>query len=230
MTSADPVLDRIASELARLLPPGAGIGAARPADPALLQPAERTAIARAIPARQREFAGGRLAARLALAQIGHADHAIPMGTDRAPIWPGGLCGSITHHAGLCLAAVSADPALAGLGIDLEPDEALPPDLLPEILLPEEREMPARLVFSAKEAVFKALYPSVGQVFGFDAVRLSLTPDSFTAETLLPLGPVTAGTILTGRHWQGEGLILTALAMPRAVLRTPLHLDSAPPLI
>lgn len=218
MTSPDPVLDRVATALTRLLPPGTGIGAARPADPALLHPEERAAIARAVPARQREFAGGRLAARLALARLGLPEAPIAMGADRAPIWPDGLHGSITHAAGLCLAAVSADPALAGLGIDLEPDEALPPDLIPEILLPEERDLPARLVFSAKEAVFKALYPIVGHVFGFDAVRLRLDARSFTAETCQPLGPIPIGTCLTGGYWRGEGLILTALAPSRAELR------------
>lgn len=218
MTSPDPVLDRVATALTRLLPPGSGVGAARPADPALLHPEERAAIARAIPARQREFAGGRLAARRALAQIGQTDHAIPMGADRAPIWPRGVCGTITHAGPVCLAAASADPGLVGLGIDLEPDEPLPPDLLAEILLPEERDLPARLVFSAKEAVFKALYPIVGHVFGFDAVRLRLDAHSFTAQTCQRLGPIPIGTCLTGGYWRGEGLILTALAPSRAELR------------
>ena len=210
--SVDPRLARLGAQAAALFPRTVVVGAAAPCDPATLHPDERAAIARAVPARQREFAGGRAAARIAQHHLGRVPGPVPMGPDRAPVWPAGLRGTITHAAGLCLAAVSAAPGIAALGLDLEEDVPLPPEVMAEVLGPDETGLPPRLVFSAKETVFKALYPTVGAVFGFDAVRIRLSGGGFSAETLVALGPLPAGLRLSGRVWRGEGLILTALAV------------------
>lgn len=208
----DPALQALGQRAAALFPPTVVVAAARPCDPATLHPDERAAIAAAIPARQREFAGGRAAARIAQHVLNGAPRPVPMGRDRAPIWPPGLRGAISHAADLCLAAVTDDPRIAALGLDLEPDAALPPEVLAEVLLPGDDRRHPRLVFSAKEAVFKALYPQVGAIFGFDAVRIALSDGRFTATTCNALGPVPSGSVLSGRFWRGEGLILTALAL------------------
>jgi len=195
-----------------LFPPGVTVAGAAPCDPVGLHPEERPGIARAVPARQREFAGGRRAAALAQAALGLGPRLVPMGLDRAPVWPQGLRGTITHHGGLCLAAVTAGPW--DLGLDLEPDAPLPPEALAEVLHPCDRGDP-RAVFSAKEAVYKALYPRVRAVFGFDAVRVVIADAGFTATMLHPLGPVPEGSVLNGRLARVDGLILTALAYPLA---------------
>lgn len=201
---------------AALLPPGVAVAAALPADPAGLDPVESAAIARAIPARQAEFAGGRAAARLAQLRLWERWGPVPMGPDRAPVWPAGLVGSITHAEGLCLAAVARAGARPGLGLDLEPAQPLPDDVRAEVLSGGEPEgltgVQARLVFSAKECVFKTLYPQVGFVFGFDAVHVALSETTFAARLLAPLGPFPEGLRLTGRLSLGDGLILTALAL------------------
>jgi len=137
---------------------------------------------------------------------------LPMGPDRAPIWPAGLTGSITHAAGLCLAVVTDDPAIRGLGVDLEEDAPLPPEILTEVILPDEHGQNPRAVFSAKETVFKALYPMAGAVFGFEAVRIIISDQIFIAETRMQLGPVPCGTRLSGHLSWGDGLILTALSV------------------
>lgn len=202
-----------AAQLAALLPGWAAVGASGPADPATLHPDEATAIDRAVPARRREFAGGRAAARQALRALTAIAPPVPMGPDRAPLWPPGIVGSIAHADGLCLAAVARAADCTGLGIDIETDGPLPAEAVAEVLLPGEDTGAGRLVFAAKEAVFKALYPRVGTVFGFDAVRIALGPDTFSARTLIPLGPCPGGRTLTGRHIRTHGLILTALALP-----------------
>lgn len=209
---SDPALQALGQRAAALLPRAVVVAAARPCDPATLHAEERAGIAAAIPARQREFAGGRAAARIAQHVLTGAARPVLMGPDRAPVWPQGLRGAITHAGDLCLSAVTDDPAIAALGIDLEPDDPLPPEVLAEVLLPGDDPQHARLVFSAKETVFKALYPRVGHVFGFDAVRITLSEGRFTATTVAPLGPVPTGAELSGRFWWGEGLILTALAL------------------
>lgn len=208
----DPALQALGKRAAALFPPTVVVAAARPCDPATLHPDERAGIAAAIPARQREFAGGRAAARIAQHVLNRAPRPVRMGPDRAPVWPAGLRGSITHQGNLCLAAVTDDPRIAALGLDLDVDAALPPEVLGEVLLPGDSPDHPRLVFSAKEAVFKALYPMVGHVFGFDATRITLGDGHFTAATCTTLGPMPPGTVLSGRFWRGEGLIVTALTL------------------
>jgi 4'-phosphopantetheinyl transferase EntD len=190
--------------------PAVAVAAALPADPAVLPGCERSAISRAVPLRQAEFAGGRLAARLAQQRLGRTAWPVPMGADRAPQWPPGLHGSITHAAGLCLAIVTDDPEVLGLGVDLEAAGNLRDDVAAEILSDHERGQCALSVFSAKETVFKALYPLVGRMFGFDAVRITLTASEFTAELRQTLGPLTAGVRLSGGLSVAEGTILTTL--------------------
>lgn len=195
-----------------MLPATVAVGASGPCDPAGLHPSEAACIARALPARQREFAGGRAGLRAAQSALKLAPLPVPMGPDRAPLWPPGLRGSLTHAQGLCLAVLTADPGIRALGLDLEADAPLPPEVLAEVVQPDDGDLPPPVVFSVKEAVFKALYPQVRQVFGFDAVRVSAAPGGFRAETRLPLGPLAAGARVSGRLWRGEGLILTVLCL------------------
>jgi enterobactin synthetase component D len=226
---SDPArLAALTNRVAALFPSSVAVGAAWPCDPDLLPPAERAAIAQAIPSRQREFAGGRMAARMALEKLGFQDQPLPVGPGRAPVWPSGIVGSITHAAGLCLAAVTPDTAVKAMGLDLEPDDPLPTDAEAEVVLPVEQHLPGRLVFSAKEAVFKALYPAVGHYFGFDAVQVALSARGFRATTLVPLGPIPAGASFVGQFWRGDGVILTALLVSSWGLPCASHRAAASP--
>ncbi|HSF64256.1 MAG TPA: 4'-phosphopantetheinyl transferase superfamily protein, partial [Paracoccaceae bacterium] len=163
----------------------------------------------------REFAAGRAAARAALAALGYPAAAIPMRPGRAPLWPPGIAGSLTHSATACLAAVTATPAL--IGLDIEPDEPLPADLIPLILTASEDRAQARLIFSAKESAWKAISPRVPQTPGFDAMSVTQTATAFTATLTQTLGPLPAGTRLQGRHTRTQGHILTALTLPPSSL-------------
>jgi len=205
-------MDGVRGALRAMLGPDAGIGVTDPAAGGYLWPAEKPAIARAIPKRQAEFAAGRSAARAALAAIGIAPIAILQHADRAPRWPAGITGSIAHCDSCCIAAVARQTDIGAMGIDVEPATALDPDLIPTICTPAERRwiattpdpgFAAKQIFSAKEAVFKAQYPLTGQVIGFDAVSLTLTGDSFII-TAGPSLPPLKGVVLIQ-----EGLILTA---------------------
>lgn len=177
-------------------------------------------MSRATPNRRLEFAAGRLAARDAMGQLGFAASPVPMASDRAPIWPEGLIGSITHSAGLALACVAQARDVAALGIDLEPDEALEKDLVSTILTPEEAEAipeeDARAAFCAKEAVYKALYPLTGEIWDFDAVGLVLylKAETFTARLRKDAGPFPRDTALRGIILREDGLILAGMAVPR----------------
>lgn len=204
-------------EAARLvLPPDVALAAADPFRPGGLLTGEGCP---GIPARQAEFAAGRRAARAAMAQLGAVPCAVPMGPDRAPRWPPGILGSISHGGGVCLSAVARIGRLAALGIDIEPDEDLPADLWDEVLSPDEAAWchdgpapgrAARLIFSAKESAYKAQYPLSRQLFGFDGMAVSVTADRLTVRFTRAAGPFRAGDMLGGRSVRARGLILTAI--------------------
>ena len=211
-------LKRIETALAALFPADVAVALCTlpAADPRDLWPAERQAVIGAVPRRLAEFAAGRQAARTALAALGHPAVALPMGPDRAAIWPDGIAGSIAHAAGLAVAV--ARPG-APLGVDVEDDSPLPQDLWPTLTSPEERSafpigdpgQHVRRVFAAKEALFKAQVQGARAMFGFDAVHVTLVEAGFDAQFLANAGSFRTGDRVQGRLALVEGLILAGVA-------------------
>jgi 4'-phosphopantetheinyl transferase EntD len=211
-----PDLRALRDAAAALLPDAAiAVTDPRAVQPALLD----EEILRAIPARQREFAAGRAAARQAMRVMGLPAAAIAVGRDRAPVWPAGLAGSITHSATACVAAIARGGLL---GIDIEPDVPLDRDIWPAILLPEEqrwlatqpdRGHRALQIFCAKEAAYKAQYPATATLFGFDTLHVILTHDRFTATFRKPAGPIATGFCLHGRITRVSGHVFAAVHLP-----------------
>ncbi|MEZ5798312.1 MAG: 4'-phosphopantetheinyl transferase superfamily protein [Paracoccaceae bacterium] len=200
----------------RLVPPGVAVAAADPGRRYPLLAGE--ALPRAVPARLDEFSAGRHAARRSLLALGVAVAPIPMAEDRAPVWPAGVSGSITHSRSLCLAAARRGP---GLGLDLEPDEDLPADLWQTILTGQEADWlrghpepgrAARLAFSAKEAAYKAQYAESRTLFGFDTLALAFDGAGFTATFRHPIAPFGQGHVLTGRWGRAAGHVLTVVTL------------------
>ncbi len=134
-------------------------------------------IQRSVAKRQAEFLAGRLCARAALQQLAGIDHVPAIGDDRAPLWPAGISGSISHGTGWAGAIVARSNLWQGLGLDMETllGEDRATRLAGEILTADElaRMDPAQvsltvtLTFSIKESLFKALYPIVGKRFYFE---------------------------------------------------------------
>ncbi|MFC6297371.1 4'-phosphopantetheinyl transferase superfamily protein [Pseudomonas sp. CCM 7893] len=137
-------------------------------------------IQRSVAKRQAEFLAGRLCARAALQQLEGLDCVPAIGEDRAPVWPEHICGSITHSTGHAAAIVAHKAQWRGLGMDLENVLTLEraERLAGEILTPDELQRMASgpraqvaqwvtLTFSAKESLFKALYPIVQKRFYFE---------------------------------------------------------------
>ena len=209
-----PDLAGLAACARALLPPGTGIGATDPRDRHPAFPGEDIA---GVPLRLAEFRAGRAAARAAMAELGLPTFAVPVKDDRAPRWPAGLCGSISHSETLCLAAVAVLSPLRGIGLDLEEDGPLEEDLRTAILRPEENHVSAEeamLIFSAKEAAYKAQYPMSLCLFGFDALSVSLdhANRSFTARFTTEITPFPMGYVLHGRYAHVQGHILTAVTL------------------
>jgi 4'-phosphopantetheinyl transferase EntD len=162
-------------------------------EPDSLYPEEERCVRGAVTARRREFAQGRLCARQALARLGIRNFPLLTGSDRAPIWPEGVIGSLSHCGGYCAAAVARKGIIKGLGVDIETVEPLDPELLALVCtdsemagLAESAGDPqgalAKLIFSAKESVFKCAYPLTGVFLDFHdcAIRLDEARGTFTA--------------------------------------------------
>jgi 4'-phosphopantetheinyl transferase EntD len=157
---------------------------------------EAAAVAGAKAERRREFGTVRWCARKALRQLGVPAVPILPDGDRAPRWPFGVVGSMTHCAGYRAAVVARSGELCGVGIDAEPHAALPTDMLDLVLRDEERARLSalasadpslhwdRIAFCAKEAVYKAWFPLTRRWLDFDDVSTTVHPDgTFQARVL-----------------------------------------------
>jgi enterobactin synthetase component D len=186
-------------------------------------------LARAVPKRRLEFLAGRTCATRALGRLAPRllEEPVPVGADRAPVWPAGIVGSITHAEGFAAAAVARSTDARGLGLDSERlvTAAAMEAVAAQAVTREELGALARagsseamlltLMFSAKESLFKCLYPLVGRYFDFrDAtvVDVSEGEHSFTVELRIPLGGLAAGTRLAGRFAIADGLVHTGIVL------------------
>lgn len=181
---------------------------------------------RAVPGRQKAFWLGRAAAHGALQQLGRDDGPVLSGAGREPLWPSGLAGSISHTAELAVALVAPVSKTDGVGIDIEERRQVP-ELYGQVPRPEEEawldESPAGeqddlilAMFSAKECIFKAFYPRVGTLFGFEAASLTPSPGGFSARMVENLDPdyPEDRTFDIGCEWH-DHLVLSWLILPRS---------------
>ncbi len=197
-------------------------------------------ILRSVPRRQRQFAAGRACASAALAALDPdfgpelARVRVGRGSGGAPLWPAGITGSITHTDGFASAAVARTRDAASVGIDTEPiiAAARANVVSTTIAWPCEQALARHagcdrlealtLVFSAKESIFKCLYPVVGRFFDFhDArvVEVDAASRTFTVRLVKTLAPdFAAGTILAGRFEIDGRLIHTGVTLPPPAAR------------
>jgi 4'-phosphopantetheinyl transferase EntD len=195
---------------------------------AVLFPVEEAVVGRAVEKRRAEFTTGRACAREALARLGLPPSPIPSGERGEPRWPSGVVGSITHCDGYRACALARTSQIATVGIDAEVNAVLPRGVEAEIARPEEllwlrdfrRHTPAvhwdRLLFSAKESVYKAWFPLAKRWLDFDQASIAFDPSDGTfLARLLVRGPALDGTEIesfAGRWLVRDGLVLTAIAI------------------
>ena len=190
-------------------------------------PEERAFLSGCVEKRRREFAASRWCARKALAALGIAGFPLLPGRDRAPMWPPMVVGAITHTDGCpngyCGVAVADRGLTCGLGIDAEPSLDLPSELWPKVLDEQEQRdtrsaarpgILARLVFSAKETTYKALYPICRQFLDFSDVHIQARPEEgvFFAN-LVGAATRICHQRLMGRLVIDDELIVTAMVLP-----------------
>ncbi|MFC7369544.1 MULTISPECIES: 4'-phosphopantetheinyl transferase family protein [Vreelandella] len=176
-----------------------------------LFPEEEVSIVGADTKRLMEFAAGRSAAHAVLKKLDVPLSAILMGKGRAPVWPAGIVGSLSHTTDACLGVAARAHHTQAIGIDIESLAPLEGSLHPDIATPEELacidqppELAALQIFSMKEAAYKAQYP-LSQTF-FDFTTLEVTSEGLRFRC--PVAPFAQGTLLTVHQWTGFGMCLS----------------------
>jgi len=203
---------------------------------AMLYPREEEQITRAVDKRRREYRTVRHCARQALRQLGLPPAEVLRGERGEPQWPAGVVGSMTHCGCYRAAAVAHSSDLRTLGIDAEPHQELPAGVLDTIALDGEQTRLRRLasadgtthwdriLFCAKETVYKAWFPLTRRWLGFEDADVTINPGTidpaegtFSAR-LLVTAPTLTGQPLThlgGRWLRNDELVITTIALPTA---------------
>ncbi len=189
-------------------------------DDSLLWPEERAAVGDVVDGRWLDWVMGRRCARLALDELSVDTRPVLVGEKREPLWPEGAVGAITHTHGYVAAAVAEAGSVAAIGIDAEPDEPLPKGVLTRVASEAEQATVAsgasglnldRLLFSAKESIYKVWFPQARTWLGFLDAMVEIDADAgrFRAEILID-GPISS---VEGRFASVDGLLLTAIELP-----------------
>jgi len=181
-----------------------------------LLPVERKDAGSMGTSRLRHFVAGRTAARIALERLGFPKVPVPRGEDGEPLWPAGVCGSISHSRDLCLCLVASSEGVLSVGVDIEEVDRVRPELARRVMTPAERSeweglethqgmVRLALVFSAKEAYFKFQYPITGRFLGFGDAEVHLDPNGG-----LQVVPLQSGPSASGVGMVVQGLVVAVL--------------------
>ena len=159
-----------------------------PGDEDALREAEAASISSSIAKVRRASGAARIVARGLLGQLGLPEAQVPKGAGGEPIWPAGVSGSLAHDDEIAVAAVAWQRDFTSIGIDVEPAGALPSAMLALVATPGERRMiaddllQAKLLFAAKEAVYKAVYPLDRVFLEFGDIEVDLAAGRATTRT------------------------------------------------
>lgn len=168
-----------------------------------------------------DFVLGRYCAVQALRGIGLGRHAIPPGEGRAPAWPPSIVGAISHTEGVAGAIVARRDAYLGIGLDLERLQPLG-HLAEHICTAQERAAaearhasPEHLnvLFGAKEALYKCIWPLVRRFVAFEEVGLAL---DFASRTFSVAANRTGDPRVEQVHgrWRiGFGIVAVSAILP-----------------
>ncbi|MEW6743803.1 MAG: 4'-phosphopantetheinyl transferase superfamily protein [Planctomycetota bacterium] len=202
-----------------------------------LDPREEGIVARAVARRRRQFLAGRVCARRALSRLGVEGWVLAADSDRVPVWPAGIVGSIAHTDRYCVAAVARSERFAGIGVDAELIHRAKKELWRRICTAEElaviseleeskRALSVALAFSAKECFYKCQFPLTRSWLGFHdvVIHASLETGLFEVEVVGVgeargrLAASRAATLVAGARFEGRYVVrdehvLTGMVMP-----------------
>jgi enterobactin synthetase component D / holo-[acyl-carrier protein] synthase len=178
---------------------------------------ERRALRRAVAARRAEFAAGRRCAKCALADLGRTTDAIPVGAARAPVWPPGVVGSITHTAAWAIAAVAPATVCQAVGIDLQGTHTVEPDLAAMLVADQEMDIVngvddgLTVALAAKEALGKGLFTLTQMRMKLQDLQIVWQSDE-ASSLVIQVDSIKAGwnAAVSIARWRGHVLASVAL--------------------
>ena len=203
----DPLVQRALESIA---PPGVLVGhrLISPGDELALLEAEAATIPSSLPEARRASGAARVVARDLMAQLGFPPLPIFKGKGGMPIWPTGVAGSFAHDDRVAVAAVANQRDASAFGIDVEPADPLPREVLEVIATPRELNQIAghplggRLLFAAKEAVYKAVYPQDRAFLEFRDIEIDFADRTAMTST---------GRLVTIRYCVSSHVLVLGLA-------------------
>jgi 4'-phosphopantetheinyl transferase EntD len=222
--------EELSRKLREMVPTGVCVAAGR----ALAMPLtarERKSLGTVSTDRALEFASGRAYAKRALSMLGIDNVDLPIGPNRAPVWPTGIVGSITHvrcgDGGMYAAAIARTDVVQAIGIDLELEDSLDPHVWPYVVTQRElerilalpagsRRKEAQYIWGAKEAVTKAVKQR------FDPSELEIDRDPKSGDFIAAFFANNRRGLLSGVVGQTaclERFVMATAVVPRAVPQT-----------
>lgn len=193
-------------------------------DVGMIYDEERELVRHAGEKRQMEFAAGRECARDALGRLGVEGSPVLMDSQGAPVWPEGVIGSIAHAKGCCAAVVALSDGGESVGLDIEEVGRVKESVWDYVFLPKEVEWLrmqsdmagqwAGVLFTAKEAFYKAQYPLSGLWLGFRDVVVGIDEGGergtmngeITVRLLKDFWEWSEGEVFSGRYGFFEGYV------------------------
>ena len=150
--------------------------------------------------RKEHYRSGRICAGEVLSKLGTLGQPVLRDPQtREPLWPEGISGAITHSGKWAAAAAGKTSDVSGIGIDLEDlERQVDSRISRHVCIPEEQkwlqecgedflEQNLKIIFSAKESIFKAFFPYTRTYLHFHDARILMEqtffqkskPDSLT---------------------------------------------------
>ncbi len=187
-----------------------------------LHPLEQALVSHSVDIRKAEFGDARWCAHQALSDLGEWNNEpILRGERGMPLWPRDITGSMTHTEGFRAAVVAPKSRVRSMGLDAEPAQPLPREVISSIARPGEMpqlerlqsegiECADRLLFCAKEATYKAWFPMTRRWLGFEEAEIDIRSDgTFISYLLIRPTPVP---FITGRWMLDDGYVIAATAV------------------
>lgn len=177
-------------------------------------PAEKEHTGGMVKRRFREFAQGRYCARSAMQLLGLPASPVLKGTNREPVWPDGIVGSISHTGDIAAAVVAMADSVESIGLDIESADPLTDDIMAMICMPGENPGSdgglGKLLFGIKESIYKSIFPLVQEYVDFLEMEVVLHPDgrSFAAISHTNKCPPQLISRLEGRYIRLPGIVLS----------------------
>ena len=141
--------------------------------------------------RKEHYRSGRICAGEVLSKLGTIGQPVLRDPQtREPLWPEGISGAITHSGNWAAAAAGKTSDVLGIGIDLEDlERQVDSRISRHVCIPEEQkwlqeceeeclEQNLKIIFSAKESIFKAFFPYTRTYLHFHDARILMEQTFF----------------------------------------------------